>query len=386
MGFSFIRFVTGINITPKDDTSTSTSAGDLQVLSANNKLFYHNGSTNSPVVTENQTATLTNKTISGSANTITNVTASGLSPSYELPRSQIAVDGPAADYVLINNDIGDVSSEQYLAKARGGAGSNMSNVAFPTTGVIVTRDEGMVLTNKNISTQTNTIPSFVFAGDNEFAPADSVLTADGAGNSSWEAPPGAGVVDTTHGGTNFSSYSVGDVLYASGTTGVDALAKLHIGTANQTIKVNASATAPIYATKQIVIGTPVTTIGLRTNTAFGATTNPISVSIVPVRTGTFKIGGSFLIEGGALNTDVYVRVAATAGSPTVLFSQEGVAETGITGQVPFGSVTPYLLATLTAGGNYTFQLEGKSIASGQIAIRNDKPSNGQALVIEEIGF
>ena len=47
------------------------------------------------------------------------------------------------------------------------------------------------------------------------------------------------------GGTGLGSYTVGDILYASGAT---TLSKLGIGTAGQVLQVNAGATAPEWVT------------------------------------------------------------------------------------------------------------------------------------------
>lgn len=59
---SFKKFLQGIKIVPKTSTGSS-SIGDLEVLSTDGKLYYRGNSGNSPVVTESQPATLTNKTL-----------------------------------------------------------------------------------------------------------------------------------------------------------------------------------------------------------------------------------------------------------------------------------------------------------------------------------
>ena len=51
MAFSFKKFWKGINIVPKT-SSTADEKGDLEVLSSNGKLNYHNGTNASPIVTE----------------------------------------------------------------------------------------------------------------------------------------------------------------------------------------------------------------------------------------------------------------------------------------------------------------------------------------------
>jgi microcystin-dependent protein len=72
MGFSFKEFLNGINIFPSG-SSASDQAGDLEVLSSTNKLYYHNGSTSSIIPTVTSTDTLTNKALSDSTTTIVDV-------------------------------------------------------------------------------------------------------------------------------------------------------------------------------------------------------------------------------------------------------------------------------------------------------------------------
>lgn len=186
------------------------------------------------------------------------------------------------------------------------------------------------------------------------------------------------------GGTGIGSYSAGDMVYGSG----GALALLSAGTANQTLKMNAGATAPTWTTKQIVIGTAQTSDGsIAGSTSYGTPTNAPAVSITPTRTGTFKISGVVTLEGSVALTESYARINATSGSPTILFSQESYVAGAVSGAVPLGPVSPYTLVTLTAGQSYTFTLQVKSSsASGTITVRNSKPTNGVALVVEEIGF
>lgn len=62
MAFSFKKFWAGLTLDPKS-TSTSDSQGDFEVLSTDGKARYHNGTSNSPVVTEAHTATLENKNL-----------------------------------------------------------------------------------------------------------------------------------------------------------------------------------------------------------------------------------------------------------------------------------------------------------------------------------
>jgi hypothetical protein len=62
MATGFRKFLEGLRIIPKL-TSTASEAGDLEVSSINGYLYYHDGSVLSPVVTEDSTNTLLNKTL-----------------------------------------------------------------------------------------------------------------------------------------------------------------------------------------------------------------------------------------------------------------------------------------------------------------------------------
>jgi len=80
---SFRKFLEGLRIIPKT-TSTASEQGDLDVTSAAGKLNYHNGTSASPVVTEDHQATLTNKTLTSpvintpTADTITGIAGGAL--------------------------------------------------------------------------------------------------------------------------------------------------------------------------------------------------------------------------------------------------------------------------------------------------------------------
>jgi hypothetical protein len=118
------------------------------------------------------TETLTNKTISGAANTLTSiayssliltgsVTDSDISTSAAISRAKVAAATPG--HVLINDGAGLLSSEEHLSKSRGGLGIDASALTIPVSGTLVTEDEVQVLTNKSISGSSNTITDVVYS-------------------------------------------------------------------------------------------------------------------------------------------------------------------------------------------------------------------------------
>lgn len=139
-----------------------------------------------------------------------------------------------------NNTSNRFLKAQYFGKVGGNTGS----IIF--TG---TTSGNVTLKSADIAgTWSLTLPST--AGT-----ANYPLLTNGSGVTSWGVLPVAG------GGTNISSYAIGDIIYASGAT---TLSKLPIGTASQQLRVNAGATALEYftpAANGITVGTTTITSG-----------------------------------------------------------------------------------------------------------------------------
>lgn len=225
MARNFKNISLGMQLLPHDSTVLGNTGGDMEVLSSDGKLHYYNASqsSSSPMVTEAHTATLTNKSISGSDNTITNISASSLpgnivytsntqtltnkiidstsntitnivnaniGSSAGIVRTKLA--STSANYVVINDNSGVMSQEATLAKSRGGSGQDNSSVIFPASGTLTTNDGVQTLTNKTIILD----------------PGPAVVLAAGDGTLVTEAQ-----LETRYGGTGIGSYAVGDMIY-----------------------------------------------------------------------------------------------------------------------------------------------------------------------------
>ena len=136
----------------------------------------------------------------------------------------------------------------------------------------------------------------------------------------------SGTLDVDNGGTGLSSYTTGDILYASSGT---ALAKLGIGSAGQVLKVAGG--IPSWAADSNSGGT-VTSI---TNAADSGTGSAITTS------GTFTYSGGTNITTSVSGTTVTINTSATTNTGTVTSIATG---NGISG----GTITTS--GTLTVSG------------------------------------
>lgn len=128
--------------------------------------------------------TLTNKTVSGADNTLTDiayssliltdsVTDSDISSAAAISRSKLAAG--TASYVLVNDGSGLVSEEEFLSKERGGLGLDASALTIPSNGVLVTEDGVQTLTGKSISGSDNTISDVAYSS---LVLTDSITNTD----------------------------------------------------------------------------------------------------------------------------------------------------------------------------------------------------------------
>lgn len=145
--FGFRKFLSGINIIPKS-TSTVSSQGDIDVTSGDGKINYFNGTSASPVLTEAHTAVVTNKTISGSTNTITDISASALTGTVPVANGGT---GQTTQQAALNALAGAVTSGSVLR----GNGTNVVLSAIQASDV-PTLNQNTTGTAANITDSVNT--------------------------------------------------------------------------------------------------------------------------------------------------------------------------------------------------------------------------------------
>ena len=167
----------------------------------------------------------------------------------------------------------------------------------------------------------------------------------------------AGTLAAANGGTGQSSYTVGDILYASGT---GALSKLGIGTAGQVLKVAGG--IPSWATDANAGGT-VTSIGItETGSALAITGSPVTTS------------GDINIAGAGTSSQVILGDLSlgtfTSGTVTSVTASNGAKVTGTATTVPNVEVD----YSATGVVNSAVAMSGNAEADDIILLADDSAS------------
>ena len=290
------NFVTGPEASTQPTAGTPTDASDLTTKTyvdtlidaintlASGKIYLGDGSNVAQEVTPSGDVTISNTGVTAISSGV--IVDGDVNASAAIARTKLA--SGTASHVIINDGSGVFSSEARLDKTRGGTGIS-STATFPSSGTIVTETATETLTNKALSDSTTTIvdvsdatkkikfdaagttgTSTTIAGSQT---ADRTLTlpditdtivtktsADTLTNKTLTSPtlttpvlgtPSSGTLTNctglpivggttgtlseTRGGTNQTTFTTGDVLYASAS---NTLSKLPIGSSNQILKVS----------------------------------------------------------------------------------------------------------------------------------------------------
>lgn len=279
--FNIRAFFEGLRIIPKA-SSTADTAGELEVVSSDNRLRYHDGTSSKIVVLSTSATAIVGQTIDADVNTITNI-----------ENADIKV-GAAIDAAKIHN--GTVSNAEfgYLDGVTSSIQTQL-NATVSTTGVAT-------LTNKTIDGDDNTLLdiSITSLKTNGAAP-NTFISRDGSGIviSTKAVPTGAvvGVSDTqtltgktidgddntvqdlplTAIKTNVTDASKFIVRDASGipvSNSKDVPAGVVVGTTDTQTLTNKTLTAPVIAT---ISNTGTLTLPTSTDTLVGrATTDTLT--------------------------------------------------------------------------------------------------------------
>lgn len=141
------NFVAGIGIVPNTSTTANTSSGDLEYLTSDGKLHVFGASANDAIVQEALAATLTNKSISGSTNTLTSI-ANG-----SLTNSSITINGTSVSLGGSITVTATATAALTLGTGLTGTsynGSTPVTTAIDTT-VVATLTGTQTLTNKTLT-------------------------------------------------------------------------------------------------------------------------------------------------------------------------------------------------------------------------------------------
>ena len=223
------------------------STGNRLVVGGSNS---PTGLTDKVFVDENSSQTLTNKTltaptISGGSASNQTLTNAAINSATRIALGSLTT-GVGNGHVLISDGSGDLDSEAVLAKSRGGAGADMTNVVFPATGTLVTEAGSQTLSNKTIGTVTAESGLLTVSGTGALRlPLGNATTNRPTGTaaqlkgmiryndtddafegynelSGWSSLGGGGTTDrvtqASHG------FVIGDVLYMNGSVYAKALA------------------------------------------------------------------------------------------------------------------------------------------------------------------
>jgi hypothetical protein len=272
MGNSYFKVKKGLNLDSTTAASTASAEGDVNWDATNHKIEYKDNSAVRKVVSEDGTQILTNKTLSG------NTAASLISGSgtLTLNTSGTATVPNATDTLVGKATTDAFTNKTFDVDATGNSLTNIANANIKAAaGIVDTKlatisTAGKVSNSATTATSANTASAIVARdGSNNFIAGTitAALTGTASGNTTYSAnnhgvvvssgtnamtvvapnastalplisggssaDPGWAALTEAGGGTNNTTYTKGDVLYASAT---NTLSKLGVGTANQVIK------------------------------------------------------------------------------------------------------------------------------------------------------
>jgi len=192
-----------------------------------------------------------------------------------------------------------------------------------------------------------------------------VQTGDGAASAAPAWTQGAfshlsGNATVAQGGTNLTSYTAGDILYATGAT---TLAKLGIGTANQILQTNAGATAPEWVANPAALDSSYEISNLTYVTSVAASALTVTLKD---KAGNSPSAGSPLKIGfrsATATSGVYVQRTITSATAGATITVPSTATLGFTG----GSAVNYAyIYVIDNAGTVELAISGTLFDEGSI--------------------
>lgn len=341
MALNLRKFLEGLRIIPKASTSID-SAGEMEVLTSDNKLQYHNGTSKSPVVTEAHSATLTNKTLTSpvlntpTADTITGI-AGGALTVQSASNQNLSLQAQGTGVVSLeslsvsgNTVTGDTASTLTITTANN---QNLTLTANGTGVVNATRPLKLsTILIEDSAADTTTGSSATLA-----TPTRSVvrLTAAGTLTSVDMIPAGSDGQRLTLINTTGASVSVND------NTGATAANRIRTGTgAAITLAANASIELVYNGTTSywMIIGGTGSGGGGSSNTVIDAlasteATLTSAISSLSSTGGIIGISASFSVSSAVSIPNGIILVGHGINIPTITFAVGGSFTLGTQSQI-----------------------------------------------------
>lgn len=216
------KFKKGIQLEPTTDSPTEK--GDLVSDSATGKLEYHNGSSESPLVTEGHTATLTNKTLTSP--TLNTPTLNGSGGQLTLPAGPDILVGRATTDTLTNKSISGSTNTL----------SNIPNAA--TTATSANTNSAIVARDGSGNFSAGTITANLTG--NVTGNADTATTASNVSGTVAIANGGTGQTSKTAAFDALSPTTTkGDIIVSDGSDNI----RLAVGSFGQALTADSSQTS-----------------------------------------------------------------------------------------------------------------------------------------------